>query len=120
MKQFTIKGIVQAGRQQGDRVGARTANIPLLPAEAQNLPKGLYAGEALLFGKIFPGLLYYGINFFTKEDCLEIHVLDFTGDLYGQAIVFTTRRYLRPPKYFNAVEELAEQIKKDLAAARRF
>lgn len=118
MKQFIITGVVQVGRQQGDKVGARTANIPLRLAEEQKLPKGLYAGEILLSEKIFQGLLYYGINSLTNEDCLEIHILDFDGDLYGQTITFITKHYLRSPAQFGSVEALAIQVQKDLTQAR--
>lgn len=114
----TIIGTVRTGHNQGSRVGARTANLDL--SLAKDLIKGLYAGEVLWSGKIFQGLLYYGINSLTNEDCLEVHVLDFEGDLYGQTIAFSTRQYLRPPQYFNSAAKLAEQIKKDLATAKLF
>lgn len=115
---FVITGVVKEGHRQGEAVGARTANLDL--SAARNLPPGLYAGEVAWEGKKYQGLLYYGVNSLIGKDCLEVHVLDFVGNLYGRTITFTTRRYLRPPKHFSSVVELAEQIKKDLEAARIF
>lgn len=117
---FRIQGVVQTGRRQGERSGARTANLPLHLAEEQKMPKGLYAGEVSWAGQKFRGLLYYGINSLTNKDCLEVHVLDFGGDLYGQTIAFAAQRYLRPPKRFRSAAALAGQIRKDLAAAKSF
>ncbi|OGJ14088.1 hypothetical protein A2554_01045 [Candidatus Nomurabacteria bacterium RIFOXYD2_FULL_35_12] len=59
--------------------------------------------------------MYYGINSITSKDCLEVHILEFNGDIYGKNIIVSTERYLRFPKKFKSVEKLSEQIKKDLS-----
>src|SRR3989338_4231808 len=108
----TIIGTVLAGKNQGDKIGAKTANLDL--ALAQNLPKGLYLATVESDGQTHRGLLYYGINSLTSKDCLEVHLLDFGGDLYGKKITVMTERYMRFPKRFATVEGLAEQVRKDL------
>ncbi|PJC49430.1 riboflavin biosynthesis protein RibF, partial [Candidatus Nomurabacteria bacterium CG_4_9_14_0_2_um_filter_32_10] len=106
-------GIVLPGANNGEKVGARTANLDV--ALAKDLAKGLYSCKVSLEGIFYRGLIYYGFNSLTNKDCLEIHILEFNDDLYGKNITATTERYLRFPKKFKSVEKLSEQIKKDLS-----
>lgn len=108
----TIVGIVKTGQGKGGETGARTANLDL--SLAKNLPKGLYTCQAAFDNQASRGLLYYGINTLTGVDCLEVHVLNFEGDLYGKEIRVTTEQYVRFPKKFQNIEQLGNQIKKDL------
>lgn len=108
-----ISGVVLTGSNNGKKTGARTANLDI--TLAKDLPKGLYSCRVDMDGMSYRGLLYYGFNSLTNKDCLEIHILDFNGDIYGKNITVTTERYLRFPKKFKSVEKLSEQIKKDLA-----
>ncbi|TAN33536.1 hypothetical protein EPN28_01850 [Patescibacteria group bacterium] len=134
-----VAGAVLPGYGQGDKVGIHTANLDV--ALAKNLPRGLYTCSVAFIantpsfvlplkrggttdshppllgegqGKGYSGLLYYGYNSLTKKDCLEVHVLNFAGDLYGKKIEARTERYLRLPKKFDSVESLAAQVAKDL------
>jgi len=108
-----ISGTVLAGNNNGEKVGARTANLDI--SLAKDIDKGLYSCKVNLDGVFYRGLLYYGFNSLTNRDCLEIHILEFNGDIYGKNITVSTERYLRFPKKFKNVEKLSEQIKKDLA-----
>jgi drug/metabolite transporter (DMT)-like permease len=108
-----ISGIVLAGNNNGEKVGARTANLDI--NLAKDLAKGLYSCKVDLDSIFYRGLLYYGFNSLTNKDCLEIHILEFNGDIYGKNITISTERYLRFPKKFKSVEKLSEQIKKDLS-----
>ena len=112
-KTKVISGMVLAGHQNSDKTGARTANLDI--DLAKDLAKGLYSCKVDLDGRFYRGLMYYGFNSLTNEDCLEIHLLEFNGDLYGKNITISTERYLRFPKKFKNVEKLSEQIKKDLS-----
>lgn len=118
----TIVGKVVSGSGMGDKTGMRTANLEA--ALAAKLPKGLYTctvnihpllGEGQREG--YTGLLYYGLNSLTNADCLEAHILNFNGDIVGQEITVRTERYLRLPKKFASVEELAGQMARDLKMA---
>lgn len=108
-----ISGTVLTGNSNGEKLGAKTANLDI--DLAKDIDKGLYSCKVDLDGIFYRGLLYYGINSLTNKDCLEIHILEFNGDLYGKKITASTERYLRFPKKFKSVEKLSEQIKKDLA-----
>lgn len=112
-KNHIINGIVLTGHSNGEKVGARTANLDV--TLAKNLHRGLYSCSVDLDGKLYRGLLYYGFNSLTQKDCLEVHILEFDGDIYGKNISVSTERFLRYPKKFKSVEKLTKQIKKDLA-----
>ncbi|MFH1366317.1 MAG: EamA family transporter [Patescibacteria group bacterium] len=108
-----ISGVVLAGKNNSEKTGARTANLDI--SLAKNLAKGLYSCKVDLNGIVYRGLLYYGFNSLINKDSLEVHLLEFNGNLYGKNITAVTERYLRFPKKFKSVEKLSKQIKKDLA-----
>jgi drug/metabolite transporter (DMT)-like permease len=112
-KTKVISGVVLIGSSNGEKVGAKTANLDI--TLAKNLNKGLYSCKVNLDNIFYRGLMYYGINSLTNKDCLEIHIPGFNEDLYSKNITVSTERYLRFPKKFKNVEELSAQIKKDLS-----
>lgn len=77
-----INGIVLAGSNQGEKTGARTANLDV--NLAKDLSPGLYSCRVDLNGMSYRGLLYYGFNSLTNKDCLEIHILEFNGNLLAK------------------------------------
>jgi riboflavin kinase/FMN adenylyltransferase len=116
-RRFTITGIVHKGNSQGAKLGAPTANLDL--ALAKDLPKGLYTCTVTIGTSTAPyrGLLYYGHNSLSEKDCLEVHLLDFKGDLYGEKISVITTRFLRRQKKFKTPEALKKQIEEDIENA---
>jgi len=54
----------------------------------------------------------------SVEPTLEVHLLDFSGDLYGRTMKVDLIGYLRPERRFASVEELTAQIRRDIDAAR--
>jgi riboflavin kinase/FMN adenylyltransferase len=54
----------------------------------------------------------------SGERLLEVHVFDFDGDLYGEDLEVTFRRFLRPEQKFASLEALKSQITADVAAAK--
>lgn len=110
-----ISGTVIMGDGQGSKIGTRTANLHT--AHAGGLIKGIYTCSAQLPEGAFSGLLFYGYNSLAKKDTLEIHLLNYNGDLYNKQITVTTDKFLRLPKTFSSTEDLIDQIKKDLAEA---
>ncbi|PIT87419.1 MAG: EamA family transporter [Candidatus Magasanikbacteria bacterium CG10_big_fil_rev_8_21_14_0_10_40_10] len=113
-RSYHLNGKVIAGLGQGEKTGLHTANLELSVATKTKMPKGLYTCALEIESKPYSGLLYYGYNSLTKKDCLEAHILNFSGDIYGQTILIITERYLRLPKKFASIEELTKQMKKDL------
>lgn len=120
-RDYIVEGTVVPGKARGRSIGIPTANVA---AENEIVPrKGVYAGWAkILDGRVLPAVTNIGTNpTFEKADVLslEVHLLDFSGDLYGQrlGVVFTQR--LRDEKRFNSVEELLEAIRYDIREARQ-
>jgi len=113
---YTIKGIVLPGMGRSNETGARTANLEV--SLAKKMVRGLYSCKIKIQKKDRQGLLYFGYNSLSKKDCLEVHILNFSQDIYGQEITVITEKYIRPEKKFKNVAELKKQIALDLSAAK--
>ncbi len=118
-----IEAEVQRGEQRGRAMGVPTANLPL---GELHLPKfGVYAVTVdVLTGPHagrYGGAASIGTRptFGENRPNLEVFLLDFDGDLYGQELSVALVEYLRPELKFDSVEALMVQMKEDIAAARR-
>lgn len=108
---FSISGMVIKGAQLGRTIGFPTANIKYPPNIVQ-LPHGVYA--ARVCGHV--GVLNWGMKptvHNIKEPLVEVHILDYEGDLYGKNIEIDILKKLRNEQKFANLEELKLQIKKD-------
>lgn len=106
-----IKGAVIRGKGKGKILGFPTANIEF----SSNLPSGVYGGKVNIGGKRYRAAIFYG----EGKKILEAHVLDFSGDLYGQIIEVEVAEKIREVKKFEAEKELKEQIVKDIKQIRK-
>lgn len=114
-------GTVVHGDHRGRTLGFPTANV--LPQDGVLPPVGVYAVDAILDGEVHPAVANLGIRptFAGDPDGaprLEVHLLDFTGDLYGRELEVAFRRQLRPELRFPDVGALRAQIAHDVEAAR--
>jgi riboflavin kinase/FMN adenylyltransferase len=116
-----VEGEVVVGEMRGRTLGFPTANIAL--GEEILVPaNGVYAVEVKVDGDNFLGVANVGVKTTFHGDGpvrnLEVHLLDFYGDLYGSTIkVYFTGR-LRDEKRFSSPGELVEQIRIDISRAR--
>lgn len=117
---YQLAGTVVHGDKRGRTIGVPTAN---LATSRELLPKvGVYATRALLEdGSVFPSVTNIGLRptFEGQEVRIETHLLDFAGDLYGQRLRLDVVARVRDETRFHGVAELVEQIRRDIAAARR-
>ena len=117
---FTILGTVVPGDQIGRTLGFPTANLGT--HNEQFPPNGVYAVEALCAGKTFPGVVNIGVRptvpGATGQRLLELHLLGFSGNLYGQDVEVAFRRFLRPEQKFPGLDALKTQIACDVSHAR--
>ncbi|MDH4317576.1 MAG: bifunctional riboflavin kinase/FAD synthetase [Desulfobulbaceae bacterium] len=117
---YQIRGEVQRGRQRGGRVvGFPTANLQIL--EDDLCPKhGVYVTQVIYDGRCYGGVSNIGYNPTFGEGRLvaETHIFDFNADIYGKPLKINLLQHLRGEKKFSGPEELAEQIRKDIAIAR--
>ena len=117
-----IQGAVVTGECRGRTLGFPTANL-LIEEDGLTVPaNGVYAVKVQVDGEHFLGVANIGIkptfHGFSVKPNLEVHLLDFHGDLYGKEIkVFFTRR-IREEKRFSSPGELVEQIRADINRAR--
>ncbi|MBI4796992.1 MAG: bifunctional riboflavin kinase/FAD synthetase [Deltaproteobacteria bacterium] len=116
---YGVAGRVVAGKGRGAKLlGIPTANIrpenELLPAT------GIYAVRVRRGDEILPGAANIGTcpTFENGEFSLEVHLLDFSGDLYGENLGVEFVARLREERRFPSIEDLAAQIHADIAAAR--
>ena len=118
MRPYRVTGIVADGEHRGRTLGFPTANLSEIKTI---LPKpGLYAARALVGDQFFPAAVNLGGNptFGVEQFKVEVHLLDWSGDLYGSplSIDFITR--LRDIVPFRSKEELIDAMNSDLREIR--
>jgi riboflavin kinase/FMN adenylyltransferase len=116
---FAIEGVVVPGDKLGRTIGFPTANIPM---EDYVRPAfGIYAVRTRLAdGREIPGVAYIGYRPTVEgtDERLEVHLLDFDEDLYGQTLETDFIAFLRGDEKFNTLDAMIAQMDRDKAAAR--
>jgi len=116
----TYHGRVISGARRGHRLGFPTANIAL--DRSSGLPQdGVYAVRVTAQGRTYPGVTNVGLRptFDGQERLLEVHILDFQGDLYGEELGVEFVERLREERRFANGETLAAQLSLDVERARQ-
>ena len=118
-RNYSISGVVVKDRQVGTKLGFPTANI-LLDKDKFRLCDGVYLGKVILDNKDYYAIINYGARptFDLEQKLLEVHIIDFCGDLYGSEIEVLFVDYIRPIKKFDSVDELKKQLQSDLKSVR--
>ena len=120
-RKWSIDGKVQKGRQLGKKIGFPTANIDI---KDYILAKpGVYVIKA----KRHNGLNYikgianlgYRPTFKGKKILLEVHLFNFSGNLYNKYLTVKFLKFIRKEKKFKDVDQLKKQIKTDLLVAKK-
>lgn len=118
-RSYSVSAPVVDGQHLARRLGFPTAN-QIYPKNKAVLKYGVYATTAEVNGRYYFGISNVGIRPTVNQStlCVETHLFDFNGDLYGKNITVEFLRFLRPEAKFGSVEELAEQVKKDIEKAK--
>jgi riboflavin kinase/FMN adenylyltransferase len=117
---YSVRGIVVAGEGRGRELGVPTANLSqittLLPAD------GVYVGAAEIAGGRQPAAVHVGANptFGQRDPKVEVHLLAFDGDLYGQELTVEFLERVRGTIEFDTVDLLREQLSADIEAVWRY
>src|SRR5437879_3755650 len=119
-REYTILGTVMRGDNLGKKIGFPTAN---LSAHSEQFPpNGVYLAEAWIRGVSYHGVINLGyrptVSSGKSERVLEIHLLDFNRDIYGEDVEVRFVSYLRPERKFDSLEALVQQIELDVRRAR--
>lgn len=118
---YSIRGIVVRGEGRGRGLGFPTANLKLGNADKLVPPAGIYAVRGVLRAGTFAGALHLGPRptFRGSPPTVELHLLDFEGDLYGEEVRVDFVRYLRDVRPFEGAAALVAQMRDDVEEARR-
>jgi riboflavin kinase / FMN adenylyltransferase len=117
-RRWSIEAEVLHGDKRGRELGYPTANLHLEPG--CGLKHGIYAVEAFVDGVSRGAVASFGSRptFDNGPPKLEVHVFDFSGDLYGQRMEVRFAGFIRPELKFDSVEALIRRMDEDSAVAR--
>jgi len=118
-REYTILGMVTRGDNLGKKIGFPTAN---LSAHSEQFPpNGVYLAKAWIRGVSYHGVINLGyrptVSSGKSERVLEIHLLNFNRDIYGEDVEVRFVSYLRPERKFDSLEALVHQIELDVRRA---
>lgn len=118
---YSVAGEVVHGEKRGRQIGYPTANTAVW--DEQVLPaNGIYAGWAKLGNERFMAMTNVGVRptFDGKHITVEPYLLNFNRDIYGQQLEISFEKRLRPEAKFDSLQELIEQIGKDVEEGRAY
>ncbi|MDF2834315.1 MAG: riboflavin biosynthesis protein RibF [Chryseobacterium indoltheticum] len=118
---YSVSGTVGHGKKLGRTIGYPTANI-----ETENIKllpkKGAYIVETFINDQQYKGMLSVGTNPTVNGDKLtvEVYILDFEGDIYGEKITVKFRDFLHEEIKFEGLEKLIERLNEDKSLTENF
>lgn len=118
---YSVSGKVIDGKKLGRTIGYPTANIEV--DELKLLPKkGAYIVEVYVKNKFYKGMLSIGTNPTVNGDKLtvEVYILDFNEDIYGDEITVKFRDFLHEEIKFESLEKLIERLDEDKVLTENF
>lgn len=118
---YRLAGTVVHGLGRGRTIGIPTANVE--PSDRYVIPgNGVYAVDVRIGGDRYRGVMNIGVKPTFADDppepTLEVHLLGFDGDLYGQRVQIDFLARIRDEQKFSGVDALIAQIRRDIEAAR--
>ncbi len=116
---YSVSGRVEPGAERGRTMGFPTANLSI-DLEKALPPDGVYVTLAHFDGSAYASVTNVGPcpTFESGKFCVEVHVLDFRGDLYGKPLRIEVLERLRGETKFASADELKAQIARDVERAR--
>jgi len=118
---FEIKGIVMHGAKRGRKLGYPTINLEIC-TQLISPPDGVYIVSLIIGDTQYRGIANIGDNPTFKETQrrLEVHILGFSGNLYGQLVTVSFLKQIRSQIAFSSAEELKQQISQDIEVAQHY
>lgn len=113
---YKFKGTVVKGEQRGRQLGFKTANISVLDSLKIIPANGVYAVFVYHNNKRYRGMLNIGFNpTFNngKETHIEVHILEFEAEIYGEPLEIELIKKLRDEQKFSSLEDLVQQLNRD-------
>ena len=118
---YRLEGVVVRGEQKGRELGFPTANVQVSDPEKMLPKEGVYAAYGHVRGERVPGLLHLGPRptFPGFAPTIELHLLDWTGDIYGNHVRVEVVDRIRDIRPFPSVHALIEAMRGDEREGRR-
>jgi riboflavin kinase/FMN adenylyltransferase len=118
-RNYSIAGTIVTGAKRGRTIGFPTANLGDVPTVLPG--NGVYAVRASVEGRAWPAAANVGPNPTFGEDArkIEVHLIGFSGDVYGKLIEVEFVSRLRDTRPFNGVNELVAQLQQDVEQTKR-
>ncbi|MGF1487973.1 MAG: bifunctional riboflavin kinase/FAD synthetase [Prochloraceae cyanobacterium] len=122
-RNYSLMGVVVSGKQLGRTIGFPTANLNLPPLKL--IPRqGVYSVRVAIEPSLdlIKGVMNIGYRPTVSGDrqlSVEVHLLDWSGDLYDRILTVELMRFLRPEQKFSSIEALKSQIALDCQLARQ-
>lgn len=121
-RNYCITGKVIYGDKRGQKLGYPTANLEILDENKLIPPDGVYAVKVFVGRQDFLGMMNIGIRptvnksdqvLHNTKKYLEVHILDFHGDIYNEIIKVEFIKFIREEKKFDSIEKLINQLELD-------
>ena len=118
---FFFEGLVVKGDQLGRQLGYPTANLEYTDRDKIRLGEGVYAVYVEIKDEQKKGMMSIGKRPTLNDTAekVEVNIFDFGGDLYGQKLKVTVKKFLRAQEKYDTLEALTAQIDQDKAASLR-
>jgi riboflavin kinase/FMN adenylyltransferase len=118
---YTLTGIVVKGLQNGRKLGYPTANIKVSDPNKLIPHTGIYAVLVHHDDRVYKGMLSIGFNptFEGTEQTIEVNILDFDKDIYGETLTLEFVQFIRYEKKFDSLEDLIKAIDQDKVETER-
>ncbi len=115
---YRLNGTVVDGAHRGRSLGFPTANLADVATVTPG--HGVYAGRVSIGEKVYAAAVHIGPNptFGENASKIEVHLLDFTGDLYGNTLAVDLLNRVRGVQKFASVDQLLSQLRDDVETVR--
>ncbi|PTX14342.1 riboflavin kinase/FMN adenylyltransferase [Pontibacter mucosus] len=115
---YSLTSVVEQGDKIGRTIGFPTANLALPPTHKLIPGNGVYAVWANVEGERYPAMMNIGLRPTVdgRKLRLEVHLLEFEGDLYGKEMTVHFIEQLRKERKFDSLDSLKQQLEQDKQA----
>jgi riboflavin kinase/FMN adenylyltransferase len=119
--QYRLSGMVVKGKQLGRTIGFPTANLHVSEPYKLVPGDGIYAVRVIRGDQQYNGMLSIGMNPTVdgKERTIEVNILDFEADLYGETLILEFVKRLRSEEKFDSLDALKKQLEDDRDNTRK-
>jgi len=117
---YFLEETVVEGQRLGRQLGFKTANL-IYPDNLVEVGRGVYQVKVEYMGETYDGVANYGLRptvSNSEKSTLEVHILNFDKEIYGEKIKVTFSKKIREEKKFNSLDELKAQIKVDIKSIK--